>query len=564
MIIKKIIVFFGVFVSVLHANTSWLASPNAVQSLLPADTTGLARPNIVRDLSSSDPSSVDFAEKRKACVDLIERGMNYLMQNSEDQAFNAFSHSRDFVHGELYIFVFDAHGVCMAHGQQADYIWQNLWEMRDSYGSPIIQNIINKAQEGGGWLTYDWRRSTKVSYIKKVEKDGKTYTIGTGYYPHSKEDSVIGLVKGATALFKRTIEQGGSAENVFALLSYPQGQFVLGDLYLYALDFTGMIVAQGDRPGLIGTSAWDAADAQGKKINQEIIKKLKESSGGIWIKYISKKAEKHSYAEMVTDKNGKNFFIACGYYPEADRAQAIDLVRQGFRFMKANGLSSSVDAISDKRNDQFRYGDLYLEVYTLKGKCIAHGNNQDLVGKDFWDVPDEAGKFYMRDMIKRAQDGPGWIDFKLRNLFKSNYVEKIDLGTDSYLITCGLYPISKRESTILLVKTAADYLKSVPRHDAFREFVSGDGKFLRGDLGVFVFDFGGLCFAYSDDHNLIWKNLINLKDEDGKAFVRLFINTVKSGPGQVSFRLNGARKIAYVEAVEKDGKSYVVGSSYYL
>lgn len=526
----------------------------------------LVRSNITQDVASVDASSVDFEAKRKACVDLIERGANYLMQNSEDQAFNMFSHSRDFVLGELYIFVFDLHGVCMAHGQQVDYLWQNLWNMRDSYGSPIVQSIINKAQDGGGWMTYEWRKATKVSYVKKVEKEGKTYVIGTGYYPHSKEDSVIGLVKGATALFKQTMEeQGGSAEKVFALLSYPQGQFVLGDLYLYALDFTGMIVAQGDRPGLIGTSAWDAADAQGKKINQDIIKRLKESSGnGIWIKYISKKAEKRSYAEMVTDKNGKSYFIACGYYPDADRGQAIDLVRQGFRYMKANGLSGSVDAISDKRNDQFRYGDLYLEVYDLKGKCIAHGNNQDLVGKDFWDTPDQAGKLYMRDMIKRAQDGPGWIDYKLRNLFKSNYVEKIDLGTDSYIITCGLYPISKRESTILLVKTAADFLKSVPRNDAFREFVSVEGKFVRGDLMVFVFDFGGLCLAYGDDHNLIWKNLINLKDEDGKAFVRLFINTVKSGPGQVSFRLNGARKIGYVEAVEKDGKSYVVGSSYYL
>lgn len=524
----------------------------------------ITRSNLSRDPSTGDFSAVDFDAKRKACVDLAEKGANYLINNSEDASFNAFSHSRDFIIGELYIFVFDPHGVCMAHGQQAEYIWQNLWNMTDSYGTYIIQNIIKKAQDGGGWLTYEWRKSTKVSYIKKVEKDGKIYAIGVGYYPHSKEDSVIGLVKGAASLFKRTIESGGSPDNVFALLSYPQGQFVLGDLYLYALDFEGQIRAQGDRPGLIGSGAWDVVDARGKKVNQEIVQKLKESTGGVWVKYISKRAEKHAYAEMVTDAEGKRYFIACGYYPEADRSQVIDLVRQGFRYMKANGLSSSAEAISDKRNDQFRYGDLYLEVYTLKGTCIAHGNNSDLIGKDFWNIPDQAGKFYVRELIQRAEDGPGWVDYKMRNLFKSNYVEKIDLGTDSYIITCGLYPISKRESSILLVKTAADYLKSAPRDEAFREFVSRDSKFLRGDLTIFTFDFSGLCFAYGDDYNLIWKNFLNLKDEDGKAFVRLFINTVKSGPGQVSFRLNGARKIAYVEQVEKDGKSYVVGSSYYL
>ncbi|MEX0848899.1 MAG: cache domain-containing protein [Candidatus Dependentiae bacterium] len=514
--------------------------------------------------SHFNEGNVDFESKRKKSVDLVERGMNYLMANDVDKAFNAFSHSRDYVEGELYLFVYDVQGVCLAHGQQAQLIWKNLWDLQDSYGVPIVQNIINKAKDGGGWITYGWRNATKVSYVKKVVKDGKVYAIGTGYYPHSKEDSVVSLVKGASALFDEQMKSGNSADNVFALISYPRGQFVLGDLYLYALDFKGKIVAQGDRPGLIGSNAWDYQDSKGLKVNQEIIKKLKESDEGIWIKYRSKKTEKHAYAQKVTDTKGNQYFIACGFYPDAGRKQAIDLVRQGFRFMKANGLSLSVETFNDKRNNQFLYGDLYLEVYTLDGKCVAHGNNLDLVGKNFWDVADQDGKFYVRSMIQKAQNEPGWVDYKLSNLFRSTYVEKIDLGTESYVIACGLYPISKRETTILLVKTASDYLRSNPRQQVFREFVLRNGKFIRGDLTIFAFDFSGLCFAYGDDYNLIWKNLINIKDEDGKAFVRLFVNTVKSGPGQVSFRLNNARKIGYVEPVEKDGKSYVVGSSYYL
>lgn len=530
----------------------------------------LSAPQIFRGVDAKTASSrfesakVDFEAKSKLAVDLVERGANFLANNPIDQAFNAFSHSRDFVHGELYLFAYDMQGTCLAHGQQGNLIWDNLWNLRDDYGIPIVQNIISKAKEGGGWLTYSWRNATKVSYIKRVDKDGKSYAIGTGYYPHSKEDSVVALVRGAVALFNQSMERNDSSDQVFAQISYPEGRFVLGDLYLYALDFEGLIVAQGDRPGLIGTSAWDYTTSDGRMVNQEIVKELQSSTGGVWIEYTSKKAEKRTYAEKVTDKNGKHYFIACGFYPDADRKRAIDLVRQGFRFMKANGLSYSTDAFTDKRNKQFRYGDLYLEVYTLEGKCLAHGNNQDLVGKNFWDVPDQDGKFYVRSMIQKAQIEPGWVDFKLRNLFKSTYVEKIDLGTDSYVIACGLYPISKRETTILLVKTAADYLRSVSRKEAFHAFVSSNGKFVRGDLSIFVFDFSGLCFAYGDDYNLIWKNLINIKDEDGKAFVRMFINTVKSGPGQVSFRLNGVRKVGYVEPVQKDGKSYVVGSSYYV
>jgi cytochrome c len=514
--------------------------------------------------SVSLDGNVDFEVKRKAAIDLVERGIAYMQQNPVDQAFNLFSNSRDFIIGELYLFVYDERGVCLAHGQQNDLVWQNLWEHRDVYGLSIVQNLINKAKQGGGWVTYGWRNSTKVSYVKQVTIDGKIYVVGTGYFPHSKEDSVVSLVRGAVALFNEAMAHKRAPENVFALMSYPQGSFVLGDLYLYALDFEGNVFAQGDRPGLIGTSAWEVADAAGVKVNQMVIAKLKETHQGIWFEYISKKAHKRAYAEMVTDNKGKNYFIACGYYPDADRKKAIDLVRLAFKFMKANGLTSTLDTINDKRVDQFQYGDLYIEVYSLKGICLAHGNNQDLIGKDFWNVTDQDGKFYVRDMIKKASEQPGWVDFKLRNLFKSAYVERVTLGTDSYVIACGLYPISKRESTILLVKTAADYLNANSREDAFRMFINKKGKFVRGDLMISVFDFNGLCFAYGDDYDLIWKNLINVKDDDGKAFIRLLVNTAKNGSGQVSYRLNNVRKIAYLEPVEKDGKSYVVCSSYYM
>ena len=508
-------------------------------------------------------TTADVEAKNNHAIDLVNRAIEYMKSNPIDEAFSAISHSSDFAFGEFYLFVYDVQGICFAHGQQPELIWKNLWDSRDSFGIPIAQEVIKKAQAGGGWLTYNWRNATKVAYVQKVEVEGKLYVVGTGYYPHSKRDSVISLVKGAVALFDQAIEKGRSPEEVFAIISYPLGQFVLGGLYLYALDFEGEIVAQGDTPGLIGSSAWESSDAKGRKINQEIIAKLQESTEGIWFDYISKSAEKRSYAEKVTDKEGKNYFIACGFYPDADRKHVVDLLRRGFKFMKINGLSAATEAITTIYENEFRYGDLYLAVYSVEGECLAHGGNPALVGKNYWDVKDQDGKYYVQSMIKKALIESGWIDYKIRNLFKSSYVEKIDLGTESYVMECGLYPISKRESAILLVKTAADYLIDQSRQVAFHDFVQKGGKFIRGDLEIFVMDYNGYCFVYGNEYKLIWRNLINIKDDDGKAYVRLFINTVKNGPGQVSFRQKGAHKLAYVEPVEKDGKSYVVGTAYF-
>ena len=60
------------------------------------------------------------------------------------------------------------------------------------------------------------------------------------------------------------------------MITYPLGRFVLGDLYIFALDFDGVIWAQGERPGLVGQNALDYQDATGKFANREIIDKLKK------------------------------------------------------------------------------------------------------------------------------------------------------------------------------------------------------------------------------------------------------------------------------------------------
>lgn len=507
--------------------------------------------------------------KKQAAIKLVEKGASFIMSNPDDKAFSALSHDKRFVDGELYLFAFDSSkksaGICLAHGQQKDLIWQNLINLKDTYGTYIVQSMIEKARQGGGWVTYQWRGATKESYVKEVRKGDKIFTIGAGFYPHSKVDAVVNMVKAAVALFNQTIAQGRPDDEAFSTFSYPLGRFVFGDLYLYALDFNGTQVAHGELPGIIGTNALNYKDANGKLVNQEIIKKLKEVDvgTGIWIDYFSRNAPKKAYAEKVVDRQGKSYFIACGYYPTADRNQAVSLVKKGYQYMKANGKSQGARAFNDKKANQFRYGDLYLVVYTLKGDVVANGGNPAFVGINQYNDKDEDGLYYVREIIKKAEVGGGWVDFKLKNSFQSMYVEKIDLGVETLVIGCGLYPISKYETMTLLAKSGASYLKSHDSTACFNEFSRKDSQFIRGDLELFVFDTAGICFVYGDDYDLIWRNLFNINDDDGKPFIKILINTAKRGPGNVTFRLNGVMKTAYVEPVRKDGMLYIIGSSFY-
>ncbi|MDR3550830.1 MAG: cache domain-containing protein [Candidatus Babeliales bacterium] len=502
--------------------------------------------------------------KKKAVAHLVDRGVAYLKKNEAEHTFGKFTHTNEFNAGELYLFVFDAQGVCLAHGQQTDLLWKNMYDVRDSFGAPIVKSVIDKAEQGGGWITYNWRNATKISYVQMVKKDDKKYIVGCGYYPHSKSDAVVTLVKGAVALFNDVKAQKRPKEEAFSTYSYSLGRFVLGDLTLNAIDFKGILMAQGNRPGLVGTNSWDYKDAHGKLINQEIVAKLKAHPGeGIWVDYIAHRARKHVYAERVEDDKGNSYAIFCGYYPEATRDQAIDLVTKGYQFMKAQGKSVAADAFSTKKDDTYRYGDLSLIVYDFKGVCIANGDDPELVGQNHFDSKDEDGVYYVRELLAKAKDGGGWVDVKIKNSFESFYVQEIDLGLAKYAIACGTFPITKYETMNLLVKSAAGFLQTNSDAMAFGEFTNPNGKFMRGDLSVFVFDLTGLCYAYGDEYDLIWQNLLSAKDDAGKSVATMFINVAQKGADKVLYTVNKAHKIAFVDKVEKGPKTYIIGSSFY-
>ena len=503
-------------------------------------------------------------QRRKACKALVQKGVKYLKKRDEVTAFRSFTYDPEFVQGELYLFVYDVEGACLAHGDQSYLLWQNLYDYKDTFGNFVVRSIIKKAQKGGGWVTYEWKKATKISYVTEVKKNGKAYIIGCGFYPHSKKDTVINLVEGAVTHFNDVVAASGNIGEVFGSLNYAFGPWVVGDIYLFALDFDGNIMAQGDMPGLIGQNVLDYQDAQGKFLNKEIIKKLKTASGGVWVDYVSKRAPKKTYARKVEDKNGNQFFIAGGYYPTADRDAAVDLVRKAFRYMKMHGISQAATEFTSRAIKDFRFGDLFVVLYDLNGKLLAHGTNPDIIGKNHFELTDDDGKYYVQEMIEKAKSGGGWMDYRVKRSSRFVYVELIEIGKQKFVIACGINPISKPETMQLLVKGGASLLRDATREEAFAEFVKRGGSFERGDLGLFAFDMNKICYAFEDNHDYIWRDFSKIKDPEAKQFIDLVINTAKDGAAVISYKRDGRDKIAYVDRVDKEGMSYVVGSSFYL
>ncbi|WP_421865515.1 bifunctional diguanylate cyclase/phosphodiesterase [Motiliproteus sp.] len=85
-----------------------------------------------------------------------------------------------------YLFVFDYQGKVLAHALK-DTIGTNQLADRDSSGQPYIQNLIQTAQQGGGYVRYinpytpsTGEASDKLSYVRGV--DDWQWALGTGIY----------------------------------------------------------------------------------------------------------------------------------------------------------------------------------------------------------------------------------------------------------------------------------------------------------------------------------------------------------------------------------------------
>lgn len=518
----------------------------------------------------STPDDVDTKEKRARAEQLVKRGISFAMDHSLDESLSAFTHdAKQFRHGELYLFVFGLtgswRGVCLAHGQEPSIIWQNLIDKRDKYGIPLVQKMIERAEKGGGWVTYQWRNSTKTSYVKMFTKGNQSFLIGAGYYPHSKPDSVVSLVKGAVSYFKDIVyNKNLDPVDAFSTFSFPGGQFVYGDLYLYAIDMDGVMVANGERPGLVGVNIFDQGIAAGKLLDRAMINQLRESNSGLWFRSQHRGTLKLSFAKKVRDRQGKEYIIASGYYPYADRRAAVELVRRGFDSMKRQGKSVTVREINDTRTDSFRFGDLYLYIYDMNGVCVAHGARPDFVGLNQSNAQDEDGRYYIREIIEKARLGGGWINFRMNNAVQVAYVEQVDIGSGRYVIGTALFPVSKQETARLMLRGARGYLERMPEPVAIKEFSNPKSRFVRGDLFIFVVDSTGICWVYGDNPQIVWRNLLNAKDDTGKQYVRLMINTARGGPGQVTYTINGTKRSVFVEALQKGDNTFILGCGYYL
>jgi cytochrome c len=121
--------------------------------------------------------------------------------------------------------------------------------------------------------------------------------------------------------------------------------------------------------------------------------------------------------------------------------EAESLVKKAVAEIKANGQEKAFAEFNNPKG-KFIDRDLYITVYDMTGKCLAHGANPKMIGKDLIDLKDPDGKPFVKERIEIAKTkGGGWQDYKFTNPVtkkiepKTMYFEK----TGDIIVACGAY-----------------------------------------------------------------------------------------------------------------------------
>ncbi len=89
----------------------------------------------------------------------------------------------------------------------------------------------------------------------------------------------------------------------------------------------------------------------------------------------------------------------------ADRAtkdEAIAMVKKAVALTKSDGPEKAYAAFDNKKG-AYVDRDLYVVVYGLDGKVLAHGANEKLIGQNLIDAKDPDGKMFVKERTEMAR-----------------------------------------------------------------------------------------------------------------------------------------------------------------
>ncbi len=185
--------------------------------------------------------------------------------------------------------------------------------------------------------------------------------------------------------------------------------------------------SQGQRTGIEQVNQAIAQMERGTQQNATLVKQAAGAADSLKVQT----AELNSVVGVFKIKTTRN----------GSREEAVEMVRRAVDALEEFGHEQTFSDICNKLGP-FCDRDLYVVVYDMGGKNLAHGANAGNVGKEMIDAKDGAGNLFVRERIEIIRNhGKGWQDYMFLNPI-SKQVEAKSMYLERYgdlIVGCGVY-----------------------------------------------------------------------------------------------------------------------------
>ena len=133
---------------------------------------------LIGSIFMAGPASFSYgANTADEATALVEKAISFHKANGQDKMIAEISNKKGlFVKDDLYVFVLDMSGVCLAHGGSTNLIGRDMTKIKDYDGRYFIQEVVAGAKKKGtGWVDYHWANPSTKAWDKKstyFKKDG--------------------------------------------------------------------------------------------------------------------------------------------------------------------------------------------------------------------------------------------------------------------------------------------------------------------------------------------------------------------------------------------------------
>ena len=266
--------------------------------------------------------------------------------------------------------------------------------------------------------------------------------LSLGVFAQTGEEYAQEAERATRLLDKAVAHYKANGESAFAAFSR-QGVFVDGELYVYVVDTSGVMLASGGpSANLVGR---DISSVLGDELNKTFKEALSLPETGEthsaeyrWMNWADGKTQRK---RVFFQRVGERIFAVGYYMPRSSQTEALALLERATAAVAA----APVEAIGriNGLSPEFVQDDLYVFVVDLGSeKFVAHGYNLRLVGTDFRSLLAADRQPIGRQMLDILKSGgEGEVHYQWRNPANNRVEQKSTLirKVGGYTVAVGHY-----------------------------------------------------------------------------------------------------------------------------